>query len=269
MQYYEFRAMNTGILLAAEGPAEEVTFVFPQVQAFIEANERRFSRFLENSELCALNRASGTWFDASAEMFEVVSLALRFHQKTRFQGAAQALFDPSILGALEHAGYDRSMDQVRSGGPRTRTATAPELPVSEPTGHFAELRLNPALRQIYLPPGVRIDLGGIAKGWIAEQAARLLSKTAPACAVDAGGDVFFHGLPAGENAWRVTLEDPFDETRGLAVLKVRSGAVATSSIVKRRWEIGNRTMHHLIDPRTQQPAEFGLGKRDGGRAAYR
>ncbi len=102
---------------------------------------------------------------------------------------------------------------------------------------------------------MRIDLGGIAKGWIAEQAARRLSAWSPACAVDAGGDVYFHGLPAGETSWRITLEDPLDAGRGLAVLKVGPGAVATSATTKRRWKQDSKARHHLIDPRTQQPAE--------------
>ncbi len=258
MHYHEFRAMNTDILLAAEGPTEEISFVFLQVQSFIEASERRFTRFSENSELSALNRSAGSWFDASAEMYELISLALRFHEKTRFQGETRSLFDPSILKALERAGYDRSMEQVKMGEskPYDQLTEAPGGP--ETAAQFSDIRLNPALRQIYLPAGLRIDLGGIAKGWIAEQAARLLAATAPACAVDAGGDVYFHGLPAGETAWRITLEDPFDETRGVAVLKVGPGAVATSTITRRKWQQGGATMHHLIDPRTQEPSESDL-----------
>ncbi len=106
-----------------------------------------------------------------------------------------------------------------------------------------------------LPAGLRIDLGGIAKGWIAEQAARRLSAWVRACAVDAGGDAFFCGLPTGETAWRVTLEDPSNATQGLAILKIGPGAVATSAITKRRWQQDGKTQHHLIDPRTQRSAE--------------
>jgi thiamine biosynthesis lipoprotein len=63
------------------------------------------------------------------------------------------------------------------------------------------------------------------------------------------------GLPAGEAAWRLTLEDPSDETRALAVLKLPPGAAATSAVTKRCWLQGGEARHHLIDPRTQLPAE--------------
>lgn len=244
MHSHEFRAMNTGILLAGEGPREAVETGFSLAQKFIEDSEKRFTRFSSQSELAQLNRSAGGWFDASKEMFEVVSLALQLYRQTA------GLFDPSILEALEQAGYDRSMDEIRLYGPTAVTVLArPKL------HHFSEIRLDEQRARIALPIEMRIDLGGIAKSWIAEQAALLLSGWAEACAVDAGGDIFFFGLPPGEKAWRVTLEDPLDEARGLAVLKVPPGAVATSTVTRRRWKQGNKEQHHLIDPRTQQPAE--------------
>ncbi|MDE3091462.1 MAG: FAD:protein FMN transferase, partial [Chloroflexota bacterium] len=108
---------------------------------------------------------------------------------------------------------------------------------------------------ILLPRGMRIDLGGIAKGWIAERAAQLLDPFSTACAVNAGGDLFAIGTPPGEDAWQVALEDPRDPNRTLAILRVGPGAVATSSITRRRWMQGDRARHHLIDPRGGVPAE--------------
>jgi thiamine biosynthesis lipoprotein len=236
--------MNTGILLAGEGPREAVETGFSLAQKFIEDNEKRFTRFSSQSELAQLNRSAGSWFDASQEMFAVVSLALQLYRQTA------GLFDPSILEALEQAGYDRSMDEIRLYGPTQVTLLA------RPRLHrFSEIRLDEQGSRVALPAEMRIDLGGIAKSWIAEQAGLLLSGWTDACAVDAGGDIFFTGLPPGEKAWRVTLEDPLDEARSLAVLKAPPGAVATSTATRRRWKQANQERHHLINPRTQQPAE--------------
>jgi thiamine biosynthesis lipoprotein len=105
-----------------------------------------------------------------------------------------------------------------------------------------------------LPPGMEIDLGGIAKGWIAERAARLLARDAQACAVSAGGDMVLIGLPDGLDHWEIELEDPRDPEQTLTVLQVGPGAVATSSVVKRSWRQGEKMRHHLIDPRTGEPA---------------
>ena len=73
--------------------------------------------------------------------------------------------------------------------------------------------------------------------------------------MSAGGDMFMVGLPTQEETWRVELEDPRDSAQALALLKVGPGAVATSSIMKRRWLQGARVQHHLIDPRNLRPAE--------------
>ncbi len=102
---------------------------------------------------------------------------------------------------------------------------------------------------------MQIDLGGIAKGWIAEKAASVLIQACQACAVNAGGDMFMIGLPAGLTTWEVGLEDPLDPARDLAVLEITPGALATSTITKRRWVRGGLCLHHLIDPRTGTSAD--------------
>ncbi len=61
--------------------------------------------------------------------------------------------------------------------------------------------------------------------------------------------------PRARKPGEVSIEDPLDDKSELAVLKVPPGAVATSTVTKRRWKQGNKEQHHLIDPRTQQPAE--------------
>jgi thiamine biosynthesis lipoprotein len=242
MRYQEFRAMNTHILLAAEGSPQATRAGFARAQAFIQASEQRFSRFLEQSELTALNRRSGDWFAASDDLFSVVAQAARLQRQTG------GLFEPAVLDALEQAGYDRSMEEIRAYG----VSTAPVLFRARPRS-IAEALLDAEHRQIYLPVGLRLDLGGIAKGWIAERAAQLLAEDFPACAVDAGGDAYMMGLPRGESGWPLTLEDPLDESRAVAILRLPPGAAATSAVTKRRWWKDGAPQHHLIDPRTQLP----------------
>ena len=118
MELYTFRAMNTDILLAAEGRPADLADAFWTTRLFIDACERRFTRFSPESELSALNRSAGTWFPASPQMLEVISLALECH------AATDGLFDPSILPDLERAGYDVSMDVLRKEG--AKPAIAPQ-----------------------------------------------------------------------------------------------------------------------------------------------
>ena len=235
--------MSTDILLAAEGEDESVETGFARAQAFVEDSEKRFTRFSEESELSQLNRSAGEWFNASPDMTAVISEALDLHHQT------QGLFDPAILNALEQAGYDQSIDEIRKHGVRKGTA-----PFKTRPGIFSDILLDPEGNRIWMPAGLRIDLGGIAKGWIAESAAEILSNWSTACAVNAGGDMFMIGLPDGEKAWQVVLEKPDESGSDLAVLFCQPGAVATSTITGRIWTQDGKHRHHLIDPRTQQPA---------------
>jgi thiamine biosynthesis lipoprotein len=248
MNTFRFRAMNTDITLAAEGDDNSVKPGFEKAQEYIEASERRFTRFSEDSELSQLNRSAGTWFQASTDMTFVISLAKQYVEQTA------GLFNPSILPDLERVGYDRSMDLIRA-----EVSLLPSAFLT-PDSHlhllpFDELLINPDENLIFLPHGMRLDLGGIAKGWIAEQAAMVLSDYSEACLVDAGGDMFMVGLPKGEASWQIELEDPLNPDWSLTSLNVPPGALTTSSVVKRKWMQGDTPRHHLIDPRTGLPAE--------------
>lgn len=238
----EFRAMNTSIMLAAEG---DLAIEGMQVaKDFIDDCEQRFSRFLPASELTALNRSAGEWTPVSEDLMDMLQLSIKYHRDT------DGIFDPSILRDLKRIGYDRSMDEIRANGvDRSPDSTR----ISGPG--FREISFDPRDRTVRLPGGMEIDLAGIAKGWIVERAARLLHRYVPVCGVSAGGDILFIGKPSDDMDWDVYLEDPRNPMQMIAQLHVPSGAVATSSIMKRSWVQGQFVRHHLIDPRTGEPAQ--------------
>jgi len=243
MEYDQFSAMNTLVQVAAQGERQDLAQGFERVRQFVEQSEERFSRFRETSELTRLNRSTGGWFYASPEMFDLVKAALKMHNLTG------GLFDPSVLSALRQAGYDRSMDEIQQKGvPSARTDWR------WTPSHFAETGLDPETHAIFLPQGSQIDLGGIAKGWIAASAAEQLSQFTDACAVSAGGDMALLGLPTGEPAWEISLEDPLDPEEVMAIMKVPAGGLATSTVTRRQWQQDGQPRHHIIDPRSGEPA---------------
>ncbi len=106
-------------------------------------------------------------------------------------------------------------------------------------------------------PGTRIDLDGVAKGWVADRALRLLERHRGAI-VDADGDIAIRPAP-GETV-DVGVGDPRSDGDQLAVLSLAAGpgrrtwGVATSGISVHRWATPGGEAHHLIDPRTLRPA---------------
>jgi FAD:protein FMN transferase len=243
MQMLEFRAMNTSVILAAEGDDQAIAGL-QAARALIEVSEMRFSRFLQDSELTELNRSAGNWHKVSEDLMELLTLSLGYFDETG------GLFNPSILPDLKRAGYDKSMEIIRAEG------VGPFLGKYHPNRpSLNDIEFDQADKRVRLPVTMEIDLGGIAKGWIVEKASNLLRSYTPACAVSAGGDINFVGIPSSGPRWEVELEDPRNPDRCAAILYVGQCAVVTSSITKRTWSQNGQIRHHLIDPRTGEPAK--------------
>jgi thiamine biosynthesis lipoprotein len=98
-----------------------------------------------------------------------------------------------------------------------------------------------------LAAGAGIDLGGVAKGWLADH---LAGELGPNCLVNLGGDLFACGTGPDGEGWPVGLG-------GVTVL-LRDQGAATSGTGRRAWTQGGRRLHHLIDPRTGSPAATDL-----------
>jgi thiamine biosynthesis lipoprotein len=108
-----------------------------------------------------------------------------------------------------------------------------------------------------LPPGMQLDLGGIAKGMAVDAAAGMLRRRqVPGGVVSAGGDLAVWGLPPRGRAWTVEIEAP--GAGPLTRVPLRWGALATSSTTRRAWATEDGTAHHTIDPRTGRPAQTDL-----------
>ena len=236
----QFRAMGTDVGLwlwhADEALASQA---LTQAEQFFVRTEAHLSRFKADSELSRLNRAAGRPYQVSPLLFDLVELAMVWRDRT------SGIFDPTVLRALIAHGYDRSFEQVAR-----RDGQAGPAPVSRPAG--GRVRLNPAERRVWLPTGVGLDLGGIAKGWTVQQAVHRLGRLGPAL-VDAGGDIACVGVPPTGSRWLVGIADPHRPEADLAALTLADEAVATSSLT-RRWQIHGQPAHHLIDPRTGAPA---------------
>jgi thiamine biosynthesis lipoprotein len=163
------------------------------------------------------------------------------------------LYNPGILPALEAAGYDRSFERLAR--PEDRPASASSEPVARVEAPLPPppYELDVERRAVRLAPGVRLDLGGIGKGLAVDVAATELADQ-PGFLIDAGGDIRVGGESPDGGPWGIAVQDPLDLDRDLAVLAVASGAVATSSVGRRRWLQRGEVRHHLIDPRTGRSA---------------
>jgi thiamine biosynthesis lipoprotein len=217
----------------------------------IEAWVARLTRFTDTSELAQLNASVRDAVEVGPTLGAVLRWGAEAERRTggivdvTLLDARLAAEDATQLGSPD-VGHDAA---ARSRRKQTESWT------------IGPQRRAPV---VHRRAGVRFDLDGVAKGWIADRALGLLDGW-PAAIVDADGDVAIAAGPGTE--WQVAIEDPFDrDAVPLATLHIRSVGpwrerlgVATSGTTVHRWAVGSgRPRHHLIDPRTGRPAASDL-----------
>jgi thiamine biosynthesis lipoprotein len=214
----------------------------------LEAVDLACSRFRPDSELSALNAASGRSTVVGPVLMEALVQALRAAELTGGD------VDPTIGRALEIAGYDRDFKLLRAPG--DHSAAQLEVAVNARVREgWREVAVDRERSSVRTPPGVTLDLGATAKAWAADRAAQAAADEA-GCGilVSVGGDLATAGEPpAGGWQVRVTDDHRSDSSAPGQTITIISGGLATSSTSVRRWSHAGRTMHHIIDPDTGAP----------------
>ena len=185
-------------------------------ERWVRSIAARITRFDESSELSRLN-AAAAWVDISPELEHLLRASLLAFEMSG------GLVNVAVLTSMLAIGYTRPLTQGPTAAHLDQAHTAPFLPEV----------LKVARGRARLAPNVRIDLGGIAKGWMAD---RLAERLGDHVLVNLGGDLYARG------EWPVAI--------ACKTYLLRNLGAATSSTRKRRWG----DLHHLIDPRTGLPA---------------
>ncbi len=233
-----FRAMGSDAHLVVVGGPDGL---LDDAVRRIEQLEQRWSRFIDTSEVCALNRRAGEDVAVSADTALLVRRAV---EAWRLTGGG---FDPTVLGDVIRAGYDISFERIAE--PHGR-------PGSSLLVGCTDIAVDGNI--VRLPAGTGFDPGGIGKGLAADLVIdELTAAGAAGACVNLGGDLRVIGVNPDGQPWTVAVEHPLlDEP--IALIGLHSGAVATSTTLRRRWNVNGSDRHHLIDPATGQPSDSDL-----------
>ena len=208
----------------------------------IDELERRWSRFIADSEINELNRNAGRGLVVSSDTALLVQRAIA---AWRLTGGS---FDPTVLGAMIRSGYDRSIDELdddRSSAPASSLVVGcTDIVVDGLT--------------VRLPAGTGFDPGGIGKGLAADLVTEeMVLAGATGVCINLGGDVRVAGHGPDDGAWTVAIEHPWC-SEPIVLVGIHAGAVTTSTTLRRTWRIDGESRHHLIDPCTGEPSDSDL-----------
>ena len=205
--------------------------------------DRSCSRFRADSDLERVNAAGGEPITVGATLIDAIEVALRAARLT------DGDVDPTIGTALRLLGYDRDFATVAATG-------ASLSYVVERVPGWWTIDVDRDAGTVRIPDGVRVDLGATAKAFAADRAAvGIAGAVGCGALVSLGGDVAVAG-PAPDGGWPVLVTD--DHAAGPdapgETIAIRAGGLATSSTAVRRWQRGDETVHHIVDPTTSQAA---------------
>jgi thiamine biosynthesis lipoprotein len=226
-------------------PPDGLIVALAVVDAELGRLDRQASRFRPDSEVSRIARSRHGAHPVSPGLAEAVRVALA---AARWTGG---LVDPTVGGALSALGYDRdfsSIDPSRLPGDFRHTG-------EPPVPGWRHVTLDDCV--LRLPAGTCLDLGATAKGLGADRSASAAWHAAGrgGVLVSLGGDIAIAGQPPA-GGWPVAIADSSVavEAAVAQVVRLAAGALATSSVTCRQWRSGAQPVHHIVDPRTGNPA---------------
>lgn len=239
----QFFAMNTYMVIRAEGENAETAIAAAEETVYAVETELEVRVIAPTGTVSRLNAANGAAVSASPELIDLLKTAQAANAETN--GAFDiTLYPLSKLWDFTGTGYIPTAEELSEA----LKLTGPE-----------KLVIDEAAKTVRLTDGAQIDLGAIAKGYVADRIAADMKAAGIARALlNLGGNVLVIGSRAEGEAWRVAVADPKNTENVVGVLAVTDKAVVTSGTYERYFMDGAMRYHHLLDPQTGKPARTGL-----------
>lgn len=206
--------------------------------ARIETLNEILSDYRDGSEINRLSAQSGTgqWIRVSDDLYKVLSISKEISRKTR--GTFDVTVGPVVQ--LWRRAMRRNIFPAQNEIEKARKAVG-----------YRFVKLKPRTKSIRLVrAGMRLDVGGIGKGYAADEAVRVVQKLGiQAALIDAGGDLTLAGVPPGREGWEVEINSG-TSMDSVALVHLTDAGVATSGATYRYLEHEGIQYSHIVDPKT-------------------
>lgn len=207
----------------------------------IKRLEQLLSTWRPDSELSHVNAAAGRQpVQVSRETLELVVRSLKMAQLTH--GGFNIALGPAV--------------DAWSVTDRQRIPDDEELQRLKPFIDWTRIQVNKEAQTIYLPQkGMRIDVGGIGKGYAADRAVEEMKRAGATGGVVAlSGDIKTFGVLPDRNGFPVGIKHPRQDGGLIAIIELKDEAISTAGDYERFFERGGVRYHHILAPQTLQPA---------------
>lgn len=211
-----------------------------EIVNLMDSIEQKMSRYIPSSEVSLINRNSGIKsVEVSSETYDVIEKALNYGKLT------QDVFDITI-GPI--------IDLWKIGSEDEAVPTIDVKKEILPLVDYQNVLLED--NQVFLKEeDMSIDLGGVVKGYAADQIVEVLKVyNVESALINLGGNIYLHGYKADGSKWKVGIRNPF-EGRGdyIGTVTTFSQTVVTSGPYEKYFYENNKRYHHIFDPRTGYP----------------
>ena len=221
--------------------------VLPASDKIVLDIHNKMSSQLASSEVSKVNQNAGIQpIKVSDDTYTVIKKAISYSQKTGGK------FDISV-GAIS------SIWNI--GNESARVPSSEEIKSLLPLVNYKDISLNDKEKSVYLKKkGMKIDLGGIAKGYCADKLADYLKENGVKNAIiNLGGNIYVFGQNAKKTDFNVGVQDPAKtNTEPLGTIQLTDMSIVTSGVYERFIEKDGKVYHHMINPTTGYPFENNL-----------
>ena len=202
--------------------------------------EQLLSRTVEGSDVWRINHAGGQPVEVSNETLEILDVARQVSERSG------GMFDVTIAPVSTMWDFTSGAAVVPDAGAIAEAATLVD---------YTKVKTDDGL--VTLPEGMMIDLGGIAKGYIADAVKGYLAERGVESAVlSFGGNIVTIGLKPDGSPWKVGIQDIDKPTGEYMLVSLNyGGSTVTSGIYERGFESGGVYYHHILDPNTGWPVQ--------------
>lgn len=242
---YRFNAFDTNVALSFWGDAEDALSCAKHIEQMCAEYESLFSRTIATSDVGRINSMSGEWVKVHPYTLDLVKAAVHYCSESR--GAFDITVGPLI-----------SQWDFKKGCVPDKEDLQHALALVD----WGSIELDEDACAVRLRmPGMMIDLGGIAKGWIADEI--VADTMGEECGISGmianlGGNVAVAGSKADSEHFVIGVKDPLDPAKNLATIPLESGSAVTSGIYERSFLVDGKRYHHVLNPKTGYPVDTDL-----------